>query len=533
MAMYNVLIVDDEPIICEGLCKIIDWNDYDFNVIDTASNGRDAMDKIKKSEIDLVITDVRMPAMDGIELCKQIREYDEAIEIIIISGYNDFEYARKAIEYNVKAYLLKPIMPNELIEQLLCIRHELDRKLELKREDQRKKEILRDKLLYDFISGYMDGEQRGEELAKYDIDLSNCLYNIALIRIDDFLYSSDDKIDAKSIKDSVRGIIEEFVCQHKLGYVYEDIDGILGILICGKSAYENNRDSLRTKLETMSSIIKRDLGFDVTVGYGTYKTKLSDIKFSRKEALQLLEGRILGRNKKVFSYYEFIEKDEELWNLKWDKDVFLRSVEEMDEESIQNQIDGLIEDIVSKRITKDIVKSMLISIVWDLSILIQKYNGNVNKIFSYDILDEIDKISNDIHMLNDWIIRVSNEIYTYIMELKSQSSKSLIERVVEYVDDNYDRDIKLSQVADNFYVSHAYLGQLFKEHTGVFFSDYINKKRVDKAKELYITGNFKIYEIIEKVGYKHSEHFYRQFKKYEGITFAEFRTKLEDGKRSI
>src|SRR5690606_3993992 len=127
-----------------------------------------------------------------------------------------------------------------------------------------------------------------------------------------------------------------------------------------------NRDSLRTKLETMSSIIKRDLGFDVTVGYGTYKTKLSDIKFSRKEALQLLEGRILGRNKKVFSYYEFIEKDEELWNLKWDKDVFLRSVEEMDEESIQNQIDGLIEDIVSKRITKDIVKSMLISIVWDL-----------------------------------------------------------------------------------------------------------------------------------------------------------------------
>lgn len=525
--MYNVLIVDDEPIICEGMCKIIDWNDYGFHVIDIASNGKEAMEKIKTGGVDLVITDVRMPAMDGIELCRQVKEYDEGIEIIIISGYNDFEYARKAIEYNVKAYLLKPVMPNELVEQLLCIRRMLDKKSELEQEEQRKREILRDRLLYEFVSGYVDGEQREEELKKYGIDLSNCLYNIALIKIDDFSHIGEDKGDSKALKHNVRKTIEEFTWQHKLGYVYEDINGIFGILMLAKSSYYSNIKSLHTKFETISSIIKRDLGISVTIGYGMYKAKYSDIKISRREALQLLEGGIFDRHKKVLSYYEFAERGKELWNLKWDKALFLRAVEKMDEESIQAQIDELIENIVSNSITKDIIKSMVISIAWDLSVLIQKYNGNANKIFGYDTLDEIDSICNNIDILDDWIIEMSRKTHSYIMELSSQSSKSLIERVVEYVDANYCKDIKLSQIADDFYVSHAYLGQLFKEKTGIYFSNYINKKRIEKAKELYKTGNFKIYEIIEKVEYKHSEYFYRQFKKCEGITFAEFRTEID------
>lgn len=525
--MYNVLIVDDEPIICEGMCKIIDWNDYGFNIIDIAGNGREALGKIKNDGIDLVITDVRMPAMDGIELCRQIKQYNESIEIIIISGYNDFEYARKAIEYNVKAYLLKPVMPNELVEQLLCIRHELDRKLELEQEEKMKKKILRDRLLYEFVSGYVDVEQRKEELEKYGIDLSNCLYNIVMIRIDDFYYMVEDNINAKPLKHNVRDIIEEFARQHRLGHVYEEINGMFGILILDQSSYDGDINSLHTKLETISSIIKRDLGISVTIGYGTYKTKLSDIKISRREALQLLEGGIFDGRKKVISYYEFADRGEELWNLKWDKDLFLRAVERMDEESIQNQIDDLIKNIVSNRITKDIIKSMLISIAWDLSVLIQKYNGSANEIFGYNILDTIDNICNNVDMLGDWIIEMSRKIHSYIMELRSQGSKSLIDRVVEYVDDNYCNDIKLSQIADDFYVNYAYLGQLFKDNTGVSFSSYINKKRIEKAKQLYMTGDFKIYEIIEKVGYKHSEYFYRQFKKCEGITFAEFRTELE------
>ena len=101
--------------------------------------------------------------------------------------------------------------------------------------------------------------------------------------------------------------------------------------------------------------------------------------------------------------------------------------------------------------------------------MIQKYNGNANKIFGYDTLDEIDSICNNIDILDDWIIEMSRKTHSYIMELSSQSSKSLIERVVEYVDANYCKDIKLSQIADDFYVSHAYLGQLFKKKTGIYF----------------------------------------------------------------
>ncbi len=482
------------------------------------------MEKIKYERVDLVITDVRMPGMDGIELCRQVKEYDDSIEIIIISGYNDFEYARKAIEYNVKAYLLKPVMPNELEEQLIDIKDKLDMKLELQQEERRKREILKDKLLYEFVSGYIDGIKRETDLKRYDIDLAHGIYNIALISVD----VDEDKRHEESAKHQIRNTIESFVRQHRLGYVYEDINGMFGILILRQEPYDTDIYPLDRKFETLSSILEKDLGLRVAIGYGTYKTEPSNIKIARQEALQSLESRVLNKGKRVISYYDFAKKGEQLWNLKWDKDNFIKAVEEMDEESIHNQVDEFIENIISNQITKDILKSMLISIVWDLSVLIQRYNGDVNRVFDHTALDEIDDVCRDINKMKDWAVKMSRETHGYIIELKSQSTKSLIEHVVEYIDANYCQDITLSQIADKFYVSHAYLGQLFKEKTGVFFSQYINTKRIEKAKELYMTGRFKVYEIIEKVGYKHSEYFYRQFKKCEGITFAEFRNRVEN-----
>lgn len=400
--MYNVLIVDDESIICDGLCEIIDWNKYNFNVVGVARNGKEAIQKVKSNKLDLVITDVRMPAMDGIELCKQIKEYDPSIERIIISGYSDFDYARGAIEHGVKAYLLKPIMPNELIEQLLYIRRELDRRLELEKEEKQKRKILKDKLLYELANGYFNHDQIEEDLEKYNINLDNKVYSIALIAIDNFSNILEKYIkNAKTLKKKLRGTIEEFVDSRELGHVYEEMDGMFGVLILSEPENYGSIDKLHTDLEAITSWVKKDLEIDVSIGCGTYKTELHKIKDSRQEALRALE-------------------------------------------------------------------------------------------------------------------------------VKLQNTKSLIERVIEYVDANYCEDISLSSIANLFYINPAYLGQLFKETTGILFSQYINQKRIKRAKELYIAGKFKMYEIIEMVGYKHSEYFYRQFKKYEGITFAQFRKKVEN-----
>lgn len=124
--MYKVLIVDDEPVVREGLSMLIDWKQHGYSVITMVENGGDALKELKRFQYDVVITDIRMPVMDGLELAKSIGELKMTQRVIIISGYNDFNYAKQAIEYGVKAYLLKPVMPDELIKHLQLIKIELD-----------------------------------------------------------------------------------------------------------------------------------------------------------------------------------------------------------------------------------------------------------------------------------------------------------------------------------------------------------------------------------------------------------------------
>lgn len=124
--MYNTLIADDEPAVREGLSIMIDWNSYGFNISNTAKNGRDALDKLSSDSYDLIITDIRMPVLNGLQLIKEIREKSPDIKIMIISGYSEFEYAKRAIEYGVKAYLLKPVNREELLMNILSTRAELD-----------------------------------------------------------------------------------------------------------------------------------------------------------------------------------------------------------------------------------------------------------------------------------------------------------------------------------------------------------------------------------------------------------------------
>ena len=127
--MYKVMIVDNEPNIRKGLCYVINWEKYDFSITDLAKNGRDAIEKMEKNPPDLIITDIKMPGMDGLELIRYVREelQDEEMKFIILSGYDEFDYAREAMKYNVRAYLLKPIDEEELIDTLELIKNELSR----------------------------------------------------------------------------------------------------------------------------------------------------------------------------------------------------------------------------------------------------------------------------------------------------------------------------------------------------------------------------------------------------------------------
>lgn len=520
--MYNVLIVDDETIICEGISKIIDWRKYNFNVIGLAENGREAMEIIKSQHTDLVITDIRMPAMDGLELSGQIKQYNPDIKVIVISGYGDFEYARKAIEHGVKAYLLKPVIPEELLEQLQYMLELLDKQTSSSREECEKQRIIKDKLLYELVSEPSNASQIIKDLERYHVNLSGVSYNVAVISIRNLSAASRDSLE--NARPGIRSIVESYTAENALGYVYEDINGAIGILATGNPGL--NEVELHRHLTAVSDLIEKQTGSITAIGIGTEKTGQGDIYMCRREAFRALERKITDKYKRLFSYVDFVEADQQLWKLQWNRETFIKSVEDMDEDSIKLQMQTLIDNIVTRGFGADIIRSVIINIMFELSSLIRRYNGDADKIFGYNPISEIENICGDLNDINEWVTDNCGKTMHYIMELKSKNTVSVIDNILKYIDENYTEDISLSSVAAKFYVNSAYLGQLFKEKTGLFFSYYLNVKRIEKAKKLYRESDLKVYEIIEKAGFKRTEYFYRQFLKYEGITFAEYRDRL-------
>ena len=229
--MYNVLVVDDEELITEGMGMLIDWQQYGFRIAATAGDGQTALEIIKTQPIDLLITDIRMPEMDGLRLIEAIRESGIGTKIVILSGYGDFQYAKKAIQFGVTRYLLKPVEVDELIE---CV-NELGRELDLETAkifaERQIHNIVRDKVLFDYASGSMTLIELPKHSDTFGIILQTQQVQVALIEMTRFHQLVLESMhDAMLYRYGLRNIAEETIQQPGFGYVYEEADGLVCLL---------------------------------------------------------------------------------------------------------------------------------------------------------------------------------------------------------------------------------------------------------------------------------------------------------------
>lgn len=356
--MYRVMIVDDEPNIRNGLRNIIDWQKYNFTVSSVARNGKDAIEKIKSTYPDLLITDIKMPGLDGLGLIKYIRKsmYDKNMSFIILSGYDEFAYAKEAIKYNVFRYLLKPIDEEELID------------------------------IVEILAGELSRENRFQ-----------------------FFYNR-----------WVKEFNEEF-----------------------------------NEIEEFSRLI----------------------------------------------------------------DVICNNQKLMIKKTIKNMFNGFNQVYLHPRVIKINLDNFLL----EISKIITNMGGSIECIVKkYNIFNS-DISSFNLIQLENEIIEFSLEVAQFISELKQ--SCSIINRVKQYINDNFFRDIKLKEMAKKFYINSAYLGQLFKKENGLNFSDYLSEIRLNNAKKLLRDTNLHVYQIAEKVGYKNSDYFIIKFKEKVDCTPMEYKNR--------
>ncbi|MDF2984498.1 MAG: two component transcriptional regulator, AraC family [Eubacterium sp.] len=515
--MLSVIIIDDEDYIREGLKKIINWNQYGFCICGEAVNGLRGLSLIRELKPDLVVVDIKMPKMDGLEMIKELRKDNEVCEFIVLSAYSEFKYAQTAIELDIDSYILKPIEQPVLIEKICKVHDKITNKRQAKQNVDMSINFSRDKILQSIIHDQIDSKILEKYCLLYGFDFPWSSYRVALIEIE------GNHMEMMTIKMSVKRHIERIITENNLGYVF-DIENYIGILLYNVKITPDLRilHDLPVKINGLCKT-------DVTVLLGSVAEKLTDIPSSYQNACKLLNRKFTMGYKRVISDVTEETKDaykcrnaRQKYVVEHIVDSLCNAVDAENMEKINNILEGLFQEFLSEECIEDIIKINYSNI----------YSATLNKlclvnpgmkeklIVKQEILTEICKKSS-LQELHGYM----KYIFTSIAdEIEAERPADPIAKILEYIERNYSQDLKLETLAILFNYNRDYLGKKIKDKTGKHFNTYLDSIRFEKAKQLLSEGQ-KVYQAAEKTGFKDINYFYKKFKIYVGVSPSDYKDK--------
>ena len=494
--MNQVIIVDDEPMIREGLRSLIPWEQYGFSVIDIAKNGKEAFELYQRVKPDLMIVDIRMPEMGGLALIDLIREHDTKIHFIILTGHADFSYAQKALSSRVDGYLLKPLDEDELIDLLIQIRTELQRHNAINLLQEKDQLWQRDLLIKETLSEPIDAKNLMTFYDKWkDHGLQEDRYRIILVTVPE----SMDKVHAalSSIANEKKDAIPFSICTFN------------GVILFNEAIHTEKK---------VAAYIQTTKGYGAI---GATVTDPADLYQSYEEAQFLLKQTFL------FEEATFITKDliadlqehelEIVTELSMDDYVESLSITITlgQTESCQSQLQEFTNELIRRKYDSQQIKKNIVHLY---SMVINRLVLNDSrKLKSIESTQFSTSQIYDQHHVHAITEAVSDRFTELIHHVYSGGKETTIKKMVDLIKQQYDQNLRLESLADLLNYNSAYLGKLFREHTGEYFNTYLDKVRIENGKKLLVNG-YKVYEVSEKIGYKDVDYFHRKFKKYVGIS---------------
>lgn len=536
MSLYRIMIVDDEEEIRLGIIKKIDWEANGFVVVGDAENGQDALEKAEKLQPDVIMTDIKMPFMDGLELGKKLVEIMPSTKIIVFSGCDDFEYAHKAIKINVIEYVLKPINSIELIEVLKRLKVQLDREYDEKRNLEilykhyvESLPVIREQFLVGAIEGRISGNQWIEQSEKLGIDFKAKYLSVALIHADGTLISKEEtnnisiQKESALISISAKKIVDENMQNYCdfISFPYSDM-----VIVIGN--FEEKEDILLfiKGINEVCKIYERIMGLTISAGVGYAYNNPSEIRFSYRAAQSALEYRfILGTGKAI--YIDDVEPDNSI-QLQFDEQeeqLMLNAIKISSEEEIEMIIDKLFSKIEDLLLPFNKYRIYLMEIMTSLLKLVQSYNLDISEIFGenfncYSYLDSFDSI----HEAKKWFVTKAIKVNVYIKRERINSSMLLVEKAKQYIRENYsDYDLSVEKLCSKLHVSPTYFSTIFKRETEMNFVNFLTTVRLEQAVKLLNTTDDKTYIIADKVGYPEANYFSYVFKRKFGVSPSKYR----------
>ncbi|MBU3113702.1 response regulator [Clostridium lacusfryxellense] len=540
--MIKVMIVDDNKLIRQSIIMTMEWELIGCNVVCEAANGVEAMNLAVKYSPDLIITDIRMPELDGLELTEKVKEYLPFVKVIIITGYDEFKYAQKAVKIGAFDIILKPINNEELYDVITRAVNELGKEKEslmqkeklLEEKRNMQKEIsdsileLREKYIIDIIDGVYFGDEINEEDSIY-FGVSFKKHGIFIIKPDLSYYKSgviEKELRTKFISYSKEAIknIEKF---YDFEFICFWINDGLAIMVIPRRDETERVVNIKI-IEICNRIIDwiyDRINLKVIIGVSNIFNGVGEVKDAYNEAREALECRFFISNKALI-HANVLECKNILNEYLIMKKINLiyEYIRADDQDGMEKLINDIFNEIKNNE-TSDVnyVKNLLIDICMiTLRIMYEKseYKNDTYKGFA-DIHSDIKSCCNILDAfkyVNDFIVKV----FQCVNSSEKKSYSSVTNKVIDYLNENYNRKIPLSEVSQIVSLSPTHLSRVIKRDTGETYIDLFNNLKINIAAKLLKETNLKVYEVASKVGIENYSYFYQLFKKLTGISPTEY-----------
>jgi two-component system response regulator YesN len=493
-------------------------------IVGVAYNGLDGVKLILERQPDIVITDIRMPQANGLDMIQMLREQGCQAKFILLSGYADFEYARRGMQLGVKFYLNKPVEEEEL-RDCVCkvIDVILEERAKLQEVDELKQEVnsrVMESALRDIIEGGSDHTVHAEELLQTArIPMNRTHFVCALLEFESSLGEL-----MESGLDPVLRHIDRTLGAYRGVFRFRYLGAQVAVVATHDRAIEYG-EFVRA-IQRLKDTLFRELKLSVTVGIGTVKDNAAGISVSFEEARHSLSYKIIKGSGVVISYPEIMTLSGKRQAVPEDMINKLESgLDNMDEEACIGTIHEIFQWLEEERELNPVdlqlqCLSILLSSARKLSMEQLQQNDFLGR--NLLILDGLSRFRT-LERMEAWMLQMIKGIIAFKLEHNISKKKDVIAEIKDYVSQHFAESISLAELSARFFINPYYLSQLFKQKTGDTYLTFLAQTRINKSKELLEKTDLKVYEICQMVGYSDTQYFARLFEKLTGCKPSEYR----------
>jgi two-component system, response regulator YesN len=489
--VIRVMLVDDEPLILEGLKYILDWEDIGFTIVATAKDGLEALKLSREVEFDVLITDIKMPELTGLELIEKISKEKESIKSIILSGFQEFDLVKKGLELGIENYLLKPINEEELLSTILHLKEKIDR-ISLEEESIL---ILRDHSIWRWLMRKMTDNDFKERISFYPMVNIQTPLRLGLLKTE----------------------LEEAI--HLQKTIEEETSTLAVTTPSGDILLIWSEESFEAEKAEVSSIVERECnGKEHIVVLSRRVDFIDDAQKVYRELEMACELKMLlpDQDHRIAEEMHLKSSTSEKQTINYLKPDILEHLANQEYDAVRKYLSGIFTQLEQDK-EVFVIKSIMLEYFFQMKnkfLISLEYTQYVQLIHQILYL----------HGKED-ALAIMDQCIRYIEQEDSGEEKKspIIQTVLTYIHQNYSEDMSLKTLGHRFHINPIYLGQLFQKEVKDSFTKYLNHLRIDRAKKLLMNSHEKAGHIGKKVGYTDATYFYKQFKKYERATPSEWR----------